>query len=188
MEKSRLKMRTITNIANTKIYHNIEKSNVLNNWDDLVELCNGKTFAYSFRKTQTRDSICLFLCQTGPTKAEDNRCKYGWLSIHSGVITKSGICCAGICTFKKSILYMDNLSGTYQPNKIHLTNMIHYLKTTFMTPNIQPIIFISNPNPKEMPNLKNNIYKNLYTKHFTDSPDYKVIMGKADQKIIDTLV
>ena len=145
-----------------------EKKRVpLDSWNQLYKICKGKTFTYVFRKTDGH--LCLFLCETGPEKLDDLRCKHAWLAVHSGLLSDSGICCAGICTFQEDILFMDNMSGTYVPEEEHLVNMIGYLKKRLRTQNITPIIMISKPKLV----FKHLDDKTAYTKFFKRSPDYK---------------
>lgn len=145
-----------------------EKKRVpLDSWNQLYKMCKGKTFTYVFRKTDGH--MCLFLCETGPAKLDDIICKHAWLAVRSGLLSDSGICCAGRCTFQEDTLFMDNMSGTYVPEEEHLVNMIGYLKKRLRTQNITPIIMISKPNLV----FKHLDDKTAYTKFFKRSPDYK---------------
>ena len=152
-------------IFNKKLYGDIETKKSDFGWKKLYSLCKNKTFTYCLKINEEKTQTHLYLCETGPTKMHDDRCKHGFLGKYAGVFKETGVCCAGVCVFKSNMLYLDDKSGTYTPSINNLKNARKFLKNN-LTKNIEIV-----PITKEITTRK----KNKWCSIFLDSPDRKKV-------------
>ena len=152
----------ITSFVNRKILYNknnINKFISVNTFSDFIKtILNGhktKTFTYCFKNNGK-----LYLCQTY-SSADDLKCKHQFLCN-----SLSNICAAGIIVFKDNeSIFIDNLSGTYLPEKHNIMMLKESLMNSFGK-HIDNKIHIIMP-------LSNINDKNKYCEHFKNSVDYE---------------